>query len=65
MHMDINKSCYYIDTFVLFEDANARVITIQREQYGATVHLFIGMGRNPGKSAFMSLTFTYDHNINH
>jgi hypothetical protein len=29
--MNINKSCYYIDTFGLFEDADARVITIQRE----------------------------------
>jgi hypothetical protein len=65
MHMNINKSCYYIDTFGLFKDANMRVITIQREQYGATVHLFIGTRRIPGKSTFMSLTFTYDRNINH
>jgi hypothetical protein len=42
-----------------------RKLTIQREQYGATVHLFIGTERSPGKSTFMSLTFTYDHNINH
>jgi hypothetical protein len=66
MHMNINKSCYYIDTlFGLFEDIDARVITIQRERYGATVHLFISTRRSPGKSTFMSLTFTYDHNINH
>jgi hypothetical protein len=56
---------YYIDTFGLLEGANVRVNTIQREQYGATVHLFIGMGRCLSKSTFVSLTFTYDHNINH
>jgi hypothetical protein len=36
---------YYIDTIGLPEGENvsdARVITIQREQYGVTVHLFIG-----------------------
>jgi hypothetical protein len=37
------------------------VITIQREQYGVTVHLFIGMGRNPDKITFMSQTFTVNH----
>jgi hypothetical protein len=42
-----------------------RAITIQREQYSAIVHLFIGTGRSPGKSTFMSQTFTYDRNINH
>jgi hypothetical protein len=31
------------------------VITIQREQYGVTVHLFIGTGRCPGKITFMTL----------
>jgi hypothetical protein len=41
------------------------VITIQREQYDATVNLFIGMGHNPGKSTFMSLTSNYNHNMNH
>ena len=56
---------YYIDTFGLLEGVDVRVITIQREQYGATIHLFIGTGRGPGKSTFMSLTFTYDRNINH
>jgi hypothetical protein len=56
---------YYINTFGLLEGVNMRVITIQREQCGATVHLFIGTGRSPGKSTFMSLTFTYDHNIKH
>jgi hypothetical protein len=56
---------YYIDTFGLLEGVDVRVITIQREHYSATVHLFIGTGRSPGKSTFVSLTFIYDHNINH
>jgi hypothetical protein len=33
---------YYIDTFSLLEGVDVRVIKIQREQYGSTVHLFIG-----------------------
>jgi hypothetical protein len=53
---------YYIGTLSLLEDEDARVIIIQREQYGGTVHLFIDMGRRPGKSTFMSSTFTHEHN---
>jgi hypothetical protein len=34
----------------------------QREQYGGTVHLFIGAGRNTDTITFMSLTFTCNHN---
>jgi hypothetical protein len=34
---------------------------MQREQYGVTVHLFIGTGFNPGKITFISLTFTANH----
>jgi hypothetical protein len=52
-------------TFDLLEGVDAWEIINQREQYGATVLLFIGKGRSPGKSTFMSLTFTYDRNINH
>jgi hypothetical protein len=40
------------------------VITIQREQYGVTVHLFIGTGRSPDKIAFMPLISTLNHNAN-
>jgi hypothetical protein len=36
---------------------DARVITVQREQYDVTVHLFIGTRRSPDKVTFMSLTF--------
>jgi hypothetical protein len=42
-----------------------RVITIQREQYGVTAHLFIGTGHNLVKITFMSLTFTVDHEANY
>jgi hypothetical protein len=37
---------------------DARVNTSQREQYGSTVHLFIGTGRNLCKITFMSFIFT-------
>jgi hypothetical protein len=56
--MSINKNLYYIDTFGLLEGVDVRVITIQREHYSDTVHLFIGTGRSPGESIFMSLTIT-------
>jgi hypothetical protein len=39
--------------------------TIQREQYGVTVHLFIGTGCSPGKSIVMSLMFTHDRNTDY
>jgi hypothetical protein len=35
-----------------------RAITSPCEQYGVTVHLFIGTVRSLGKITFMSLTFT-------
>jgi hypothetical protein len=38
-----------------------REITIQREQYGVTVHLFIGTGRSPDKITSMPLTFTLNY----
>jgi hypothetical protein len=41
------------------------VNTIQREQYDVIVHLFIGTGRSPGKSTFMSLMFTHDRNADY
>jgi hypothetical protein len=40
-----------------------RVNTNQREQYGATVHLFIGTEHSMCKIAFMPLTFTIDLGI--
>jgi hypothetical protein len=40
-----------------------QVDTGQREQYGATVHLFIGTGRSLCKITSMPLTFTIDLEI--
>ena len=40
-------------------------ITIQPEQYGVTVHLFIGTRRSPDKITFMPLTFTLNHNASY
>ena len=37
----------------------------QREQYGGTVHLFIGTGHSPSKNTFMTLTCTHDLNTKH
>jgi hypothetical protein len=37
----------------------------QREQYGNTVHLFIGMGRSPCKIAYMPFTFANDSIVIH
>jgi hypothetical protein len=39
---------------------DARVNTSQREQYGVTVHLFIGTGHNLCRITFMLSTFTID-----
>jgi hypothetical protein len=41
------------------------VNTSQREQYGGTVHLFIGTGHNPVKIAFISLISNYNHDTNY
>jgi hypothetical protein len=41
------------------------VITIQREQYGVTVYLFIGTGRSQDKITSMSLTFTLNRKANY
>jgi hypothetical protein len=44
---------------------DALVNTNQREHYGGTVHLFIGMGRSPVKITFMSLITSYNHDTNY
>jgi hypothetical protein len=36
---------------------------VPREQYGVTVHLFIGAGHSSDKITFMSLTFTVNHKV--
>jgi hypothetical protein len=43
---------------------DAQMSTSQREQYGGTVHLFIGTGRNMCKFTFMPFIFTIDLWIN-
>ena len=42
---------------------DARMNTSQREQYGGTVHLFIGTGRSLCKITFMPFMFTIDLRI--
>jgi hypothetical protein len=42
---------------------DARMNTSQREQYGGTVHLFIGIGRSLCKITFMLFMFTIDLRI--
>jgi hypothetical protein len=59
---------YIIDTFGLTEGENvgdAGAITIQREQYGDNVHLFIGTGRSLDEITSMSLITNYNHNANY
>jgi hypothetical protein len=44
---------------------DARASISQREQYGGTVHLFIGTGRSPIKITFISSTTSYNHDTNY
>jgi hypothetical protein len=44
---------------------DARVNTSQREQYGGTVHLFIGTSRSMCEITFMSFTTSYNHDTNY
>jgi hypothetical protein len=54
----------YICTFGFTEGKKSKrdteLITSQREQYGGTVHLFIGTGRSRCEIAFMHFMFTID-----
>jgi hypothetical protein len=49
----------YKCTFGLKESEGTSVMQMpnQREQYGSTVHLFIGTGRSPYKITLMPFTF--------
>ena len=42
-----------------------QMIINQREQYGVTVHLFIGTGRSPIEITFISLITNYKHDTNY
>jgi hypothetical protein len=44
---------------------DARMNISQREQYGGTIHLFIGTGRSPVKITFTSSTTSYNHDTNY
>ena len=46
-------------------NCDAKASISQREQYGGTVHLFIGTGRSPVKITFMSLITSYNHDTNY
>jgi hypothetical protein len=59
------QNLYCNDTFGLFEGDDARAITIQCEQYGGIVHIFIGTGRILSKNTFMTSAYTYNPNTKH
>ena len=44
---------------------DAQASTSQREQYGGTVHLFIGTGRSLCEITFIPFTTDYNHNTNY
>jgi hypothetical protein len=49
----------------LIEGVDTRAITIHREQYEGTIHLFICTRCSPSKNTFITLTCTHNCNINH
>jgi hypothetical protein len=53
------QDTHCIDTFGLFEDRGVNEITIQRQQYGGTVHLFIGNRTTLYDITFISSKITY------
>jgi hypothetical protein len=44
---------------------DAQMNSSQREQYGGTVHLFVGTGRSLREITFMSFTTSYNHDTNY
>ena len=60
---------YYKCTFGLKEGKSTSVtqkqMPSQREQYGSTVHLFIGTGRSPVEITFMPLINNCKHDTNY
>jgi hypothetical protein len=60
-HREIETISNYKCTFGLEGDESTNVtqkqMSSQREQYGGTVHLFIGTGYNPYKITYMPFTF--------
>jgi hypothetical protein len=67
-HEQIWTISNYICTFGLAEGENpgdVRMNTNQREQYGGTVHLFVGTWRSLCEFTFVSFTTSYNHNTNY
>ena len=66
---EYQQNSYYIDTFgskvVGSTSVTQKQMPSQREQYGSTVHLFIGTGRSPCKITPMPFTFTNDSIVIH
>jgi hypothetical protein len=63
--LSINRNIVELHVYLQLEGDDSTSVTqkrmpSQREQYGDTVHLFIGTGHNPCKITFMS--FTLDNN---
>jgi hypothetical protein len=46
-------------------ERDAKQMPSQREQYGGTVHLFIGMGRSPCEITSMPFTFSNVYKVIH
>ena len=68
-HGKIEMISSYKCTFVLKEGNSTSVtqkqMPSQREQYGSTVHLFIGTGHSPCKITLMPFTFANDSIVIH
>jgi hypothetical protein len=68
-HRKIEMISSYKYTFGLKEGKGTSVtrkqMPSQREQYGSTVHLFIGMGHNSCKITFMPFTFANNSIVIH
>jgi hypothetical protein len=58
-YIDVIKNLYFIDTFGLLECSDASPITIQCEQYGGTVHLFIDNRTSSYVITFIPLMITF------
>jgi hypothetical protein len=68
-HEKVKTMLNYKSTFGLTEgkkyNCDAKAGTSQREQYGGTVHLFIGMGHSPCKITSRPFTFANNFKVIH
>jgi hypothetical protein len=65
IHISVNRIYVTLIPSACSKVLTGEQITIQCEQYGGIIHLFIGTGHSPGKSTFMTITFIHNCNINH